>query len=286
MLALTAVLIRSRRNLGASLLQERAGRERAGVGGASFLGLAWRLQLSTLIGWCVGAAVMGGIAGGLGPVVNDAVSGNDSLRELIGRLVPGSRAEIIDLFTAALLGMAGVLAAAAGVQAVLRLRAEEVEGRAELLFAAPLPRARWLGANLVFAAASVAVVAAVAGIAATVSLAFSVSGSGQQSILVAAALAHVPAATVFVSATAVAFAVLPRLSIPLGWGMLVGGLVLGQFGELMRLPGWFQDLSPFRHSAAMPVEAFDPASAALMSLIALAGAGIAAFLIGRRDLTG
>ncbi|WP_248760994.1 ABC transporter permease [Pseudarthrobacter sp. SSS035] len=283
-LAVTVFAIRSRRDLGASLLPERAGRERAGAGGGSFLGLAWRQQRPTLIGWCLFAALLGGIAGGLGPVVSDVIGGNESLRELILRLVPGSRAEIIDVFTAALLGIAGVLTAAAGIQAVLRLRAEEAEGRAEFLLATPRSRARWLGANLVLAAVSVAVVAVIAGTAATAGLTLS-GVNGPPGLLVAAALAHVPAAAVFVAATAVLFAAVPRLSIPLGWGMLAGGLVLGQFGELLRLPAWLQDLSPFRHSAAMPVEDFDPAAALTMSAIALAGAGIAAYLLRRRDLT-
>lgn len=283
-LALAVLLIGSRRDFGASLLPERAGRERAGAGGASFLGLAWRLQRPTLFGWCVGAAVLGGIAGGLGPLVTDAVTGNDSLKELIGRLVPGSRAEIIDVFTAALLGMAGLLAAAAGVQAVLRLRAEEAEGRAELLLAAPRSRVSWLGATLVLAAASVVAVAAVAGTAAASSLALSSGGTGPRGLLVAAALGHVPAALIFLSAAAVLIAAVPRVSIPMGWGMLAAGLILGQFGELLRLPVWLQDVSPFRHSAAMPVEPFDAAAAVSMGLIAMAGAGIAAYLIRRRDL--
>jgi ABC-2 type transport system permease protein len=283
-LALAVLLIGSRRDLGASLLPERAGRERAGAGGASFLGLAWRLQRATLFGWCMGAAVLGGIAGGLGPVVTDAVTGNESLKELIGRLVPGSRAEIIDVFTAALLGMAGLLAAAAGVQAVLRLRAEEAEGRAELLLAAPRSRVRWLGATLVLAAVSVVAVAAVAGTAAAASLALSSGGTGPRGLLVAAALGHVPAALIFLSAAAVLIAAVPRVSIPLGWGMLAAGLILGQFGELLRLPPWLQDVSPFRHSSAMPVEPFDVAAAISMGLIAMAGAGIAAYLIRRRDL--
>ncbi|MDP9696473.1 UNVERIFIED_ORG: ABC-2 type transport system permease protein [Arthrobacter globiformis] len=283
-LAITVLVVRNGRDLGASLLPECAGRERAGAGGASFPGLAWRQQRPILIGWCLFAALLGGIAGGLGPVVSDVIGGNESLRELILRLVPVSRAEIIDVFTAALLGIAGVLAAAAGIQAVLRLRAEESEGRAELLWATPRSRARWLGANLVLAAASVAVVAVVAGTAATIGLTLSGVVNVPPGLLVAAALAHVPAAAVFVAATAVFFAAVPRVSIPLGWGMLAGGLVLGQFGELLRLPAWLQDLSPFRHSAAMPVEPFDPTAAMTMTAIALAGAGVATYLLRRRDL--
>ena len=280
-----ALLIRRRRDVGASLLPQRDGRERTGAGGTSFVGLAWRLQRSTLAGWCVGAAALGAVAGVLGPLVTETVSSVAPLKELISRLVPGGQAGLIDVFITALLGVAGVFAAAAGIQAVLRMREEEVEGRSELLLAAPVSRARWLGANLFIAAASAALVCATAGAAAALGLGISGTPTGAAGSLVPAALAHVPAALVFLAAAGLAFAAAPRLSIPLGWGMLADGLVLGEFGELFGLPAWLQDASPFRHSSAMPVEPFDPAGAWGLAVIAAALAGLAAYSIRRRDLT-
>ncbi|MFW0774869.1 ABC transporter permease [Paenarthrobacter nitroguajacolicus] len=284
-LALAVVAFRSRRDLGESLLADRAGRDRAAVGGVSLVGLALRQQRFILLGWCVFAALLGSIAGGLGPVVSNIIGDNQSLRELILRLIPGGGGELIDVFTTALLGLGGVIAAAAGIQVVMRLRAEEAEGRAELLLATPRSSARWLAANLLVAAASALTVALVAGSAATVGLALSGVGSGPPGLLVGAALAHVPAAVVFVAVAAVAFATIPRKSIDVGWGFLAIGLILGEFGELMQLPAWLQDLSPFRHTAAMPVEAFDPGAALTMTGIALVGAGIACYLLRHRDLT-
>ncbi|MFP5367528.1 MAG: polyketide antibiotic transporter, partial [Actinomycetes bacterium] len=157
-LAALAVLVRRRRDVGASLLRQRNGRERAGAEGASFLGLAWRLQRGPVLGWCVGAATMGAVAGALGPVVSESASGMGPIRDLIARLVPGGQTGLVDIFVTALLGITGVFAAAAGIQAVLRMRAEETEGRAELLLSAPASRARWLGANLLAAAVSTALV--------------------------------------------------------------------------------------------------------------------------------
>ena len=284
-LGAAALLIRRRRDLGASLLIQRDGRERAGVGGTSFVGLAWRLQRSTLAGWCIGAATLGAVAGALGPLVSETVSSVAPLKELISRLVPGGQAGLIDVFVTALLGVAGVFAAAAGIQAVLRMRAEEAEGRAEILLAAPKFRARWLGANLVIAAASAVMVSATAGAAAAIGLGISGAANGPAGLLVPAALAHVPAAVVFLAAASVVFAAAPRLSIPLAWGMLAAGLILGEFGELLGLPVWLQDFSPFRHSSAMPVESFDSGGALALAIIAAALAGLATYLIGRRDLT-
>ncbi|WP_254678966.1 hypothetical protein [Arthrobacter sp. 24S4-2] len=207
------------------------------------------------------------------------------LRELISRLVPGGQARLIDVFITALLGVAGVFAAAAGIQAVLRMRAEEAEGRAGLLLAAPVSRVRWLGVNLVIAAASTVVVSGTAGTTAAIGLGLSGTVNGPAGSLVPAALAHVPAALVFLAAASVAFASAPRLSIPVGWGMLAVGLVLGEFGELFGLPVWLQDVSPFRHSSAMPVESFDPAGALGLAVVAAALTGLAAYSIQRRDLT-
>lgn len=283
-LAALAVVIRRRRDVGASLLPERVGKERAGVGGQSFVGLALRLQRSTLAGWCVGAAALGAVAGVLSPMASETVSSIAPLRELIARLVPGGQTGLIDVFVTALLGMAGVFAAAAGIQAVLRMRAEEAEGRAEILLSAPVSRARWLGANLFVASVSAAVVSTTAGTAAAVGLAVSGTSDGPAWSLVPAALAHVPAALVFAAAAAVAFALAPRLSIVVAWGVLAVAIVLGEFGELFGLPAWLQDASPFRHSSAMPVESFNQAGAVGLLLVAAAGASLAAYFLRRRDL--
>lgn len=284
-LAAAAMLVRNRRDLGASVMHDGYGKERAGAGAASLVGLAWRLQRSNLAGWCLAAATIGTVAGGLAPLVRDALAGNPSLTELIGRFVPGGQADVVDLLTTALLGNAGVLAAAAGIQAVLRLRTEEVEGRAELLLSVPASRDRWLAVTVALAALSVTAVAATAGAAAAIGLGLTGAGNSQGGLIVAAALAHVPAAAVFLALTSLVFATVPRLSSALAWGFLAVGLMLGQFGELLGLPLWLRDLSPFRHSSAMPVEPFNPNGALALAGIALVGAGLAVYLIRRRDLT-
>ena len=283
-LGVLAVLIRRRRDAGSSLLPQRSGRERAGMGGTSYVGLAWRLQRSSVLGWCIGAAALGGVAGALGPLVSETVSGVAAIRELVARLVPGGNTGLVDVFVTALLGIAGVFAAAAGIQAVLRMRAEETEGRAEFLLSVPASRGRWLCAHLLTAAVSAALVSTTAGTAAAVGLGLSGTAGGPVWSLVPAALAHVPAALVFLVTAAVVFALAPQLSIALGWGTLAAGLVLGEFGELFGLPAWMQDASPFRHSSAMPVEPFNQAGALGLLAIAAAGAALAVYCLRRRDL--
>jgi ABC-2 type transport system permease protein len=224
---------------------------------------------------------MGAAAGGLGPLVRDALEGNASLMDLIGRLVPGGSADLVELLITAQLAIAGVLAAAAGIEAVLRLRAEEAEGRAEMLLAVPASRARWLLGTLAIAGLSVAAVTATAGAAAATSLALSGAAGTPPTLIVASGLAHIPAAAVFPAVAALAFAIAPRLSSAIAWAFLTVALILGQFGDLFGLPAWLQDLSPFRHASAMPVLP----GALAMAVAAVAPTAMAAYLIRHRDLT-
>ncbi|MGK3647161.1 ABC transporter permease [Pseudarthrobacter enclensis] len=281
-----AVALRRQRDLGASLVRaDDAGAARAGAGLLSVTGLAWRLQRGTLAGWCITAALLGSIAGALGPLVRDALASNESLQDLLARLVRGN-ADVVDLFTTALLSVAGVIASSAGVQAVLRLRAEEAEGRAELLLAVPVSRPRWLLSSLIVAAASVAGVTLCAGAAAAAGLVLARTGGSSPGTVFAAATAHTPAALVFAAVAALAFALAPRWAAAAGWAVLALALVLGQFGELLALPPWLQDLSPFRHSSAMPIEPFNAPGALLMSAVVLCTAAAATWVIRERDLVG
>jgi ABC-2 type transport system permease protein len=68
------------------------------------------------------------------------------------------------------------------------------------------------------------------------------------------------------------------------YGLVVVGFLWQLFGSFLGAPGWLVDLTPFRHVALVPAQAFRAGAAALM--LALAGAAalgaLAAFR--RRDL--
>lgn len=281
--AAIATATAANRDLGRSLVRERDGRELARATLSSPLGLAWRLHWPALLGWAIAATTMGALAGLLAPAVADAFQGDAQLMGFLGRLFPGSRGGLLDIFVASILGFAGFLAAAAGAQATMRLRSEESEGRAELLLAAPIDRSRWLLAHVAVAVASIAAVLLPAGGAAAI--AFAAGGEqGRLGSSLAAALAQVPAALVFVGVVAVVFAVAPRLTVPLGWTLLGGGLIVGEYGGLLQLPTWLQDVSPFRHTSAVPAADLDVPATLMLIAIAAAACALAAVLIRHRDV--
>lgn len=277
-----AVIIHRRRDLGASLVAERIGRPhwvRASAGG-----LAYRLQRGTTIAWSVGTVILGLLAGALSPFVLTAVTANEELAALIRRLAPELEVDTGELFAIALLGMCATLAAAAGVQAVLRLRTEEVDGRAELLLSARLSRTGWITRHLAAAVGSTIVVAIAGGLAAGVGFILAGGDLARVGSSLATVAVHLPAAMIFIAVTALVFAVAPRFAVAAGWGMLVLGLIAGQLGDLIGLPGWVQDISPFHHVPAVPMEPVEPAPILIMTAVAVVLAVAAVVGIRRRDI--
>lgn len=277
-----ALVVRARRDLDSSLIPERRGA--TGWRYASATALAARLQRGTLIGWTIGTVLLGGIAGALGPVVAEAIADNDQLADLIARLSPGAATDTAEVFVMGLLGIAGVLATAAGVQALSRLRVDEAEGRTELLLSTRLTRAGLLGRHLGVAVVTMLIVSLAAGLAAGVGTAATFGEPHRLGDALAMTAVQWPAGAIFLGLTALLFGFAPRATIPLGWGLLVLGLVLGQFGDLLGLASWARDLSPFAHIPAVPVEDADPVAMTIMLAVAFAFAAAGFVTLRRRDI--
>ena len=166
---------------------------------------------------------------------------------------------------------------------MLRARTEETAQRAEPVLAAGTDRLRWGGAHVLIAALGSAWLLAVAGAALGLVHALRTGDLGQVGVLLGATLAQVPAVWVL-GALAVALAgAVPRL-IAAAWAVLAGCLLLGQIGQLLSLPDWLLDVSPFRHAGSAPVT--DPAALPLLVLVLVAVAltAVGAAGLRRRDL--
>jgi polyether ionophore transport system permease protein len=163
-----ALIIQVRRDFGASLLPDREGPSQARPYLNSPVALIFRMQRGSVLGWMIGAALYGLLAGTLSATVGTVISGDENVRRVVEALTPGGTTKIIDTFVVAVAGMAGVLATAAGCQAVLRLRGEETAGRLELLWVGRVSRQRWLLGIIAVGAASAACVALAMGLTAGV----------------------------------------------------------------------------------------------------------------------
>ncbi len=144
-LVVLALALEERRDLGAGILPDRAGPATAGVLLGSPIGLAWRLQRASILAWVVGSVMLALIMGTMVDDADDLVGDNEALRQYLAQLGGASLAEI---FLATLLGYFALAAVGFALQSVVRLRTEELKGRAELVLALGVSRRRWLATQL------------------------------------------------------------------------------------------------------------------------------------------
>jgi ABC-2 type transport system permease protein len=282
--AAVVLVLQERRDTGASLLPARSGRAQARPGLRSPSGLAWRLQWPTILGWCVGGAATGLLAGSLTHLVDQVSDADANVVDTLRSMVPGTTQTLTQLLIAAMFSVAGVLAAACAVQAVLRLRQEEAAGTAEVLLAAPVDRTRWLLDYVVLGAVAVVLVLVATAVAAAIAL----LGSGEDVARVgdafAAGLAQLPAALLYLGVLALVFVFLPGVVIALGWGLLTLGVALGVFGGMVGAPQWLRDLSPFTHTPVAGAGAASWAGGLCMLALAAVAIAVAAAGMKRRQM--
>lgn len=276
-----AFVVQTRRDVGASLLAERRGRAVARAGLRSPFALAWRLQWPTLVAWTAGSTLLGAVLGSLVTAISKASIDNPQIEGILASLGHTTQADVSRSLVVAITVIVGAVAGAAGVQAVLRLREEEIDGLMESVLAAPLSRYRWMLAFLVTAVVSVLVVLSVTGVAAALS--FAGSGDDENAwFSLAQCLVQAPAALSFVAAAAVVVAVLPRFAVALSWVIYAAGIGIGLFGGLANFPDGVMNASPITHVPTLPTDDWVPTI--VVGAIVLVVSGIALLRYRRRDL--
>lgn len=283
-LALAALHVESRRDVGDGLLAQRRGRAHASSWISGPVALAWRLDRGYLVGWAIGFAVLGAFEGSLLDTSADLVSKNPSLVELLQRLA-GGVTDIRDLFLVTMTGLFGIIAAAYGVSAALRLRSEEEDGRAETVLTTAIGRTTWLAGHGSTALVGSVLLLAVGGL--SLGLVYGATSgdiAGQALRGLGAALVSAPA-TVLVAAVPLALVgVLPRWASVVSWLVIVWCLLAGYFGAVIGLPDWLQQTSPFGHLPLWPAQPLTLAPLLVLTLGTVALVLVAVAGISRRDM--
>jgi len=272
-----AFVLANHRDVGSGMVQARTGPARAAPGLRSGLGLAWRLQRTTLLTWLGGLVVMGAAFGSVGQSTEDLVGENDQLRAILARVAPAGT--VVDLYFALMMAILGIAAAGYTVQVLLRMRAEETTGRLEPVLATAVDRQSWMASHVAIAFVGTAVMLVLAGLAGG-AVHGAMTGRWSEGIggLVAAGLAQSCAAIALGGLVVAAFGLVPRWAGTLAWGALAASLVMGQLGALLELPQAVLNLSPFTHVPAVPAAALSAtpilgllAAAAVLTVVGLLG---------------
>jgi ABC-2 type transport system permease protein len=276
-----AVALASRRDFGGGLVPPRPGPATADPALGRPLGLTIRLLRATAFWWTFGLLVTGIVYGSIAKTVGDFVNDNDAIKDFIARSGAG---DIVDAYLSTTVLILALVGAGYAVQASLRARSEETALRTEHVLATGVSRDRWLGSHLIVAVGGSALVLAAGGLGVGVTYGIAVGDVGQVPRLVAAALAYLPAVWVLVGLTAAIYGVAPRWS-PLAWAVVTLCFVIGFFRQLLDLPQWMADVSPFEHTPLVPAARLD-----LVPLVVLAGLAAVLTTVGlagfrHRDLS-
>lgn len=280
-LLVIAGMLLERRDLGLALLPARLGpadNPRLSAPGA----LAWRLHRGSLFGWVVGMAALGAVTGGVASTSDDLLTGNPQLAELMAKI--GGAGAISDMLLSTMGAIAGLIVGGYCIATALRMSGEESADRLGPVLATAVGRARWMAGHLLFVVTGPILLLTTAGVVAGVingALVGDVAGGTGAAL--AAMLVQIPATVVLGGLAVLLFGWLPRFT-PVAWAALVGALLLGQVGELLQLPQWLMNLSPYSHIPPVPTQ--DVRWAPLIVLTVIAAALIAAGVAGfrRRDV--
>lgn len=274
-----ASLLTARRDFGAGLVQPGAGPARASTLLLRRTGLPLRLHRASLVAWSAGILLTGISYGAIASDVEDFIGDNEAMADMIAQ----AGGDLTDAFFATAMVMMALIASGFAVATALRPRREETDGRAEALLGTALPRRTFLLGHVWVAAGGSVVLGLVAGFGTGLADAVASGDAGDVVRLMGAGLAPVPAMWVLVGLTAALVGVAPRMT-ALAWAALAFSGVITFFGELLQIPQWIQDLSPFEHVPLVPAVELELLPLAALTLVALALTAIGVIGLDRRDI--
>jgi ABC-2 type transport system permease protein len=244
---------------------------------------ALRAERGTLVAWATGIGVFALILGMVSASISSAGI-SKSIREEIAKLSSGSIATpsgylafvfiffivVVSLFVCAQIGAT---------------RREESEQQLETLLALPVSRGRWLGGRLLLACAGALALSLLAGLLAW-------AGASSQGVdvslakMLEAGANCLPVALLFGGIAALAYALVPRASTGIAYGLVVLAFLWQLVGSLLGVPKWLVEVTPFAHVGLVPTQSFRGGVAAVMLAIAAAAGAGALWAFGRRDTVG
>ena len=272
-----AGVLAARRDVGSGILAQRRGAAEASPRLLSPFGLAWRLQRSALLGWTVAMAGFGLVFGAISEEMKDL---EGAAADWYARM--GGSDIALDAYQASVIEMAGMAVAIYTVQILLRMRAEEADGRLESVLAASVSRPRWIWSHLLNAGLGALLLLLAFAVSMSVGAA-AVLGDlpAQLASLIAAGLVQLPAILLLAGAVVALTGILPRAAGALSWALLLLSILLGpMFGAAMlQLPGRAQDVSPFTHTPKLPGADFTavPILGLIVIAAVLVAVGVASF---------
>jgi len=162
-------------------------------------------------------------------------------------------------------------------------RQEEAQSRLETLLAQPVGRRSWLAGRLLLALLGVIVISLAVGLLAWCGAALAGASVSLSSMLEAGANC-VPIAMLFGAIAALAYALVPRASVPFAYGLVAVSFVWQLLSAALSAPRWLRELSPFEHVGLVPAQPLRAGAFVIMLVLAVLLTLVALWRFAQRDL--
>lgn len=280
-LLVVAARIASSRDIGTGILPTRDTADaRLGLL-SSPTAQALRTERGVLITWAGGVAVFGYILGTISKSISSA-DVSKSVQDQIAKLGSGSIVTPTGYLAFVFIFFIVAISMFACAQ-ISAARQEEAEQKLETLLALPVSRRGWLGGRLLLAVSGALAISLLAGFFTWLGATSSGAGISLPRMLEAGANA-LPVTILFLGIAALAYAVVPRASAAIAYGLVTLAFVWQLVGSLIGAPNWLVDLTPFAHIGLVPQQSFRAGAAVVMVAIGLVTAIAAIGIFERRDL--
>lgn len=234
------------------------------------------------LGWAAGLGATGLFFGLIAKSVAQIVSTSPGARRATGRFASVNVATAEGYLALIFLFVIVAICVYAANHAA-HTREEEASGRLDTLLAQPLARAAWLRGRLLVSLGCLAFATLSAVVLCWLGAAAQSSGIALSRMLEAGLSALVLGA-LFLGLATLVFGVAPRLTSPLGLGLVAGSFLLEMVGAIVKAPAWLLEASPFHHLSLAPARPLDWATLAAMAAIGVAAAIAGTLAFRRRDL--
>ncbi|MCC2334935.1 ABC transporter permease [Cellulomonas wangsupingiae] len=278
-LVAVAFVLQARRDFGQGSIAQRPGPARGATRGP--LRLALRLGRATLVTWAIAFAALGVVFGYFTTSITDVLSGDSGVQQILASGATSPEA-ITGAFIRTVLSLVGIIAAVPGIQAVVRVRTEELDDRVEPLLAGALGRGRYYASHVAVALTAVTCYVLGAGVVVAVMASRADIGVTVEDVLLQT-LATVPAVWTVVAVSVAAVGARPAAALA-AWAGLVASFMLTLLGPTFGLDDWVLGISPFWHVPDATAAAPDWTGLGWLTLVTagLVAVGFAGFR--RRDV--
>ena len=274
-LSVTALILRSARDIEQGYIAARPGRSEAPGSMLSPGGFAFRLLRNWMIAWLI---IMFALSASYGSILADIetfVEDSEFYQMVIGY---NSSYSITEMFTSTINTIASLVCIIPLLTIVLRLRGEEKEGRAENVLARSVSRVKYMSGYVI----SAYVISVLLQMATALGLFAASSAVLEQPValgyLIKANIVFLPALWVMIGMAVALIGILPKASNAI-WAYFAFSFFTQFIGRMLDLPGWLPKLSPLGYTPQLPVDEINAMSLAVLAVIAaaLTAAGFIAF---------